>query len=297
MKKRFAVPAVAALIAAVVWAFVFLTMPAELEFSVNDSVSKPGGTLVIKVKSNENIASVNVVFRSKIYTAYPAGSGVYSCIIGIPYNIDSGIYDFKVKYIKNFLKLEDIAGVIFVQAHTGKPKSEKIKFKRSVKSLYAKPSVIDGSDQDMLEWVYAHETNSRLWSGKFALPVAKKVVTSDFGVVRSYNVGGKVNTYHKGVDFRAAVGKKITAANSGKVVLARSLVLSGNTVAIDHGQGVVSIYKHLSKIVAVEGMLAEKKQVIGLAGSTGLSTGPHLHWELRLHGTPVNPWEWTKNEF
>jgi murein DD-endopeptidase MepM/ murein hydrolase activator NlpD len=96
------------------------------------------------------------------------------------------------------------------------------------------------------------------------------------------------------MDIAANMGDPVQAANRGRVALAEALKVRGNAVIIDHGLGVYSCYYHLSEIRVQKGQMIEKGQVIGLVGSTGLSTGPHLHWEMRVTGNPVNPIQWTQ---
>ena len=138
----------------------------------------------------------------------------------------------------------------------------------------------------------------KLWVGKFAYPsLARK--SSPFGVKRSYN-GKPVDSYHKGLDFAAATGSAVFAPAEGKVILTGQVKdgfkLHGNTVMLDHGQGVVTIYMHLSKILVKEGDIVTKGQKLGEVGSTGIATGPHLHWGLYLYGTSTEPENFIKEE-
>ncbi|MBW1862211.1 MAG: M23 family metallopeptidase, partial [Deltaproteobacteria bacterium] len=94
---------------------------------------------------------------------------------------------------------------------------------------------------------------------------------------------------HSGVDLKGKRGTPIKAANNGKVALTGNHFFSGKSVVIDHGGGIQSMYFHLDKIMAKEGQTIIKGQVIGLVGSTGRSTGPHLHWGMRVNGARVDP--------
>ena len=124
-----------------------------------------------------------------------------------------------------------------------------------------------------------------LWSGRFRSPVATGV-SGGFGAVRVVN-GVKGNP-HQGTDFHAKAGTTVRASNSGRVMLARSLYYEGNCVMIDHGQGLATIYMHLSKIKIKEGQAVAKGQIIALSGNTGRSTGPHLHFGVRWQGSYVD---------
>ncbi len=129
-----------------------------------------------------------------------------------------------------------------------------------------------------------------LWLEPFLLPLEGRT-TSAFGDPRRYVSGGPVS-YHKGEDIAAPTGTVIPATNDGRVVAAAFLPIKGGTTIIDHGGGVFSLYLHQSKINVAAGDEVKRGQIIGEVGSTGLSTGPHLHWEMRIAGVPTNPMGW-----
>jgi murein DD-endopeptidase MepM/ murein hydrolase activator NlpD len=134
--------------------------------------------------------------------------------------------------------------------------------------------------------IFDRVTPQRYWSGAFAAPVPGPVISS-FGKRSVYN--GQPRSPHSGTDFRAASGTPVRTPNSGKVVLAAELYFSGNTVIIDHGLGLYSYFGHLSSFSIQEGARVESGEVVGKVGATGLVTGPHLHWSVRLVGTRVDP--------
>jgi len=96
---------------------------------------------------------------------------------------------------------------------------------------------------------------------------------------------------HTGVDVAANEGDNVIAPNSGSVVLADELYYSGNSIILDHGQGIYTMFFHLSKVLVQPGQRVSKGEVIGLVGSTGRSTGAHLHWGARVLGARVDPLE------
>lgn len=126
----------------------------------------------------------------------------------------------------------------------------------------------------------------REWKGAFELPV-KSEISGVFGVQRVFN--GSVQSTHQGLDFRASTGTPVAAVNSGTVILARPLYFEGNCVVIDHGQGLLTLYLHLSEIRVKEGNPVTKNEIIGLSGGTGRATGPHLHLAVRWQGIYLNP--------
>lgn len=135
-------------------------------------------------------------------------------------------------------------------------------------------------------------TPIKLWADPFVSPTID-CQNSPFGVKRYHN-GKATGDYHKGVDLRSPSGRPIRATNAGKVQIARKYRLHGGTVGIDHGQGVSSIYIHMSSISVKPGQVVKKGDVVGAVGATGFATGPHLHWGLFVNGLPVNPNQFIK---
>ena len=129
-----------------------------------------------------------------------------------------------------------------------------------------------------------------LWKQPFLLPLEGRF-TSGFGLPRRYYAGGNIS-YHNGTDIAAPTGTPIFATNDGKVLIANFYPIKGGLVVIDHGASVYSFYFHQSKLYVQEGDLDSRGQSIGEVGSTGLSTGPHLHWEIRVNGVATNPMSW-----
>lgn len=134
-----------------------------------------------------------------------------------------------------------------------------------------------------------------LWDGPFFFP-AEGVRTSPFGARRSY-AGGPPTGYHGGLDIAAPEGVSVIAPAPGVVVMAESLFVRGGFIMLDHGAGVHTLYYHLSEISVTPGQRVEQGQEIGLMGTTGLSTGPHLHWEVRVGEIFVDPDEWLVQDF
>jgi murein DD-endopeptidase MepM/ murein hydrolase activator NlpD len=136
-------------------------------------------------------------------------------------------------------------------------------------------------------------TPHRYWDGLFQLPVGGDV-SSDFGTRRRYSCAPDNLTYHEGLDLYRAPGTPVYAPAAGRVVLARELIVRGNAVIIDHGWGVFTGYWHLSKIGVQEGQIVAAGDYLGDVGSTGRATGPHLHWEMRVMGVPVEAAQWAR---
>lgn len=142
-------------------------------------------------------------------------------------------------------------------------------------------------------------TPQKFWQGNFGRPNASQV-SSGFGIRRYYNGVFAQDYYHKGVDYAGGYGSPVVAPAGGKVRLVgkedAGFHVHGNVVGIDHGQGVVSIFMHLQDIDVEEGATVKAGQRIGSIGSTGASTGPHLHWGLYVNEVAVDPVPWRFGE-
>jgi murein DD-endopeptidase MepM/ murein hydrolase activator NlpD len=135
-------------------------------------------------------------------------------------------------------------------------------------------------------------SETRFWADPLAPPVSG-CMTSPFGVKRLHN-GKPTGEYHGGVDQRTPEGEPIRAVAAGTITFAKQFNVLGNAVGIDHGQGLESMYLHMSRLVVASGAAVQRGDILGYAGSTGRSTGPHLHWVLYVNGVNVNPAQWVK---
>ncbi len=145
------------------------------------------------------------------------------------------------------------------------------------------------TERRILGTVLGRRTPEALWSGPFVAP-SDGTMDSPYGDQSFYN--GRRAWWHQGMDYAASAGAPVVAANAGTVVLAQSLPLGGTTVVIDHGQGVLTEYLHLSAVTVRVGTRVDKGMLVGRIGATGLVTGPSLHWGLYVNGTWVNPLFW-----
>jgi murein DD-endopeptidase MepM/ murein hydrolase activator NlpD len=141
-------------------------------------------------------------------------------------------------------------------------------------------------DKQIKTEAFKSMTPDREWKGPFQAPV-KADISGVFGVQRVFN--GSVQSTHQGLDFRVTTGTPVSAINGGTVLLAEPLYFEGNCVVIDHGQGLLSLYLHLSELQVKRGEHIAKGQQIGLSGGTGRATGPHLHLAIRWQGVYLNP--------
>jgi murein DD-endopeptidase MepM/ murein hydrolase activator NlpD len=150
---------------------------------------------------------------------------------------------------------------------------------------------LNEAEVSRLDAIYAVHSYQESWDWPYALPVPGGIITSRFGGDRTYN-GGLWAAHHTGIDFRRTVGEPVLAAASGRVAAASMFDVRGNVIIIDHGHGVFSQYAHLSELYVNVGAPVFKGQLIGAAGATGRSNGPHLHFEVIVNGIPIDPLPW-----
>ena len=165
--------------------------------------------------------------------------------------------------------------------------SQNVKLAPDIEALHSTPEEIA-----LLTSFRETISESRWWQDPFTPPVPG-CMTSPFGVKRLHN-GKATGEYHGGVDQRTPEGEAIRAVAAGTITFAKRFNVLGNAVGIDHGQGLESMYLHMSRLVVASGATVQRGDVLGYAGSTGRSTGPHLHWVLYVNGINVNPAQWIK---
>jgi murein DD-endopeptidase MepM/ murein hydrolase activator NlpD len=141
-------------------------------------------------------------------------------------------------------------------------------------------------DKEVKARAFQTVSPDREWKGSFVAPV-KAPISDVFGVQRVFN--GSVQSTHQGLDFRVPDGTPVAAVNNGTVLLAGPLFFEGTCIVLDHGQGVLTIYMHLSKVEVKEGQPVKKGEQLGLSGASGRATGPHLHLAVRWQGVYLNP--------
>ncbi len=210
--------------------------------------------------------------------------GTYEGLLGVEMNARAGAYSVKVV-------AEGKNGIVY--SGTIRLKVGKAKFPTQTLSLPS--SMVDLSPEalervngeaERMKALFSSTRDERLWSGAFVRPVPGEV-TGPFGVRRIMN--GRPRSPHSGIDMRAEEGATVLACNRGIVALVDDLFFTGKSIILDHGLGLYSMYFHLSETLVQEGASIDTGAMLGRAGSTGRSTGPHLHWGLRLNGVQVNP--------
>ncbi len=245
----------------------------------------PGGIIVARLVAAPGIKRVSLSLGTQTIRLGPVESGLEPFgLIGLDLGINPGPRDLVLTAFQADGKTERTVRSIEIV-----PREFRVK-KLSVPSKYVTPprSVEERIkwESELLATVYGTDTPRWMGEGPFALPHEGEMAPN-FGERRVYN--NVPRSSHAGVDIAAPAGAPVRAANSGHVILSRDLYFSGKTVIIDHGLGLLTVYCHFSELKVKRGDAVKKGQVIGLAGSTGLSTGPHLHWSARVHQSRIDP--------
>jgi murein DD-endopeptidase MepM/ murein hydrolase activator NlpD len=153
------------------------------------------------------------------------------------------------------------------------------------------------AEREKLNATWSVFNPQRQWNGLFRVPVDKFIrISSPFGTRRSYG-GGPMTSYHEGTDFAIPSGTPVYAPADGVVMVAEPLAVRGNAIVLDHGWGLYSGYWHLSEIKVTPGQVVKQGDLLALSGNTGLSTGAHLHWDMRVRGLNVDPMQFTRQVF
>jgi murein DD-endopeptidase MepM/ murein hydrolase activator NlpD len=250
-----------------------------------------GQTLAIKVQTDEPVNLAGSLDNRPL--TFVGESGQYWALVGIgamaqvgPYFLELTATDDAGQTVRASELAQVVAGDFATEQIILSPEKSKL----------LDPALIR-AENERLSQVFGIFSRQQVWEGLFRIPLQGPVrVTSAFGTRRSYN-SGPPTTYHGGIDYGAEIGTSVLAAGRGRVALAEELIVRGKAVIINHGLGIYSGYYHLSEIAVQAGQEVEQGDLIGKVGSTGLSTGPHLHWEIRVGGVYVDPLQWTRQVF
>jgi len=250
-----------------------------------------GQTLAIEVQTDRPVHLAGF-FDNRPLT-FVGERGQYWALVGIQANAQVGPYLLELRATDGTGKTTKATELIRVVA--GNFPTEQIALSPE-KGKLLDPALIR-AENERLNRIFSTFTHRQWWEGLFRVPLQGPVrVTSAFGTRRSYS-GGPPTSYHGGIDYGAETGTPVLAAGRGRVALAEELTVRGKVVIIDHGLGVYSGYYHLSAIAVRAGQEVERGDLIGRVGSSGLSTGSHLHWEIRVGGVFVDPLQWMRQVF
>jgi murein DD-endopeptidase MepM/ murein hydrolase activator NlpD len=262
-------------------------------WSVHAQPKRPvnGGPILFQVKPPQAMESLTGKWLGhEISFSYDAATHTWFALAGTSFDTAQGNYALELTG-ETAGKKESQDKIFFTHNFSiARAQYPKIAVKLSVEGKFTEPT--PDQQKEIAESVAVKKeyltrvTPQREWSGDFTSP-ADASISDVFGSVRVFN--GKSSSPHQGLDFRVPTGTPVKAMNSGIVLLARPLYFEGNFVVIDHGQGLLTLYLHLSEFKVKEGDRVAKGQVIALSGGTGRATGPHLHAAVRWQGTYLDP--------
>lgn len=243
--------------------------------SVSARSIQPGEVVRVEVGGPAELESVTAtVFDKKVPLHFDEQRQMWNALVGIDLSTKPGTYRLavgsQIRLLRVAPKRFEVRRLNVAEEFVNPPPSALAQIARDAKKT---------------EEIFRRMTPRR-WSGPFLLPV-EGTPTSNFGTVSYFN--GQRRSPHTGVDFLSPAGTPIRASNHGVVVLAEPLYFTGNTVIIDYGDGLCSLFAHLSEFRVKEGEEVRPDTVIGLVGATGRVTGAHLHWAVRLAGAHVDP--------
>ena len=252
-----------------------------------------GTTAQIKIDTSQTV-TLDSLLADKPLHFFPIDANTQVAMQGIYAMTDPGLYPLRLDFTRPDGSAQSFEQMVLIKS--GDFPAESI---IGVDAQTIDPA-ITGPEEDWLTGLTATVTPEKFWQGEFQSPVDEQYcLRSRFGNRRSYN-GGVLLSFHTGVDFGVCSESHpfdVYAPADGEVVFTGLKTVRGNATIIDHGWGVFSGLYHQEEIYVADGDHVEAGQLIGKIGSTGRVTGAHLHWEVWVNGTQVNPLEWLENTF
>ena len=258
---------------------------AELKITHRARSLQPGEVVLLEAVSSEPLRLIEAQAFGRVFSAFGDREKLrWTALVGVDLDTKPGRYTVKLSGSDAFGNRMQGEHVLVVTGKKFPTRQLTVdeKFVTPPREVQARIK----EESERVRAIFDAVTPERHWNGPFRVPVPGPVI-SEFGKRSIYN--GQPRSPHSGVDFRGAAGTPIRAPNAGRVVLAQGLYYSGNTVILDHGQGLYSYFGHMSSICVKPGDNIPTGTQIGKVGATGLVTGPHLHWTVRLAGARVDP--------
>ena len=262
--------------------------PAQAQYAPQLSITtlKPmaqGDVQLVTIAAPSGVSALTVTAFDRPVHLGHKGNGIWEGLLGVDLAQAAGSYVLAVAATQADGRALSAQAPVAVSARTFATR------KLAVSPRFIEPSATDAgrikAEAEKLASIFAGVSDRR-WRGPFTAPTPGPQ-TSNFGARSVFN--GQARAPHAGIDYRGAVGAPIVAPNAGRVVLAAELFMTGNTVVVDHGLGLHSLFAHMSRIDVKAGDELATNAAIGLVGATGRVTGPHLHWTVRLGTARVDP--------
>jgi murein DD-endopeptidase MepM/ murein hydrolase activator NlpD len=224
---------------------------------------------------------------SPFYKVGDATSNRFQAVLAVPYSEEPGEMALQILPKGDLSSAKEFPVKI---TEVDRP-VERIRVSRKFTSRRRRSIAMLNDPSLTREQVYQRVTLHKYWDGSFHFPIDSKI-TSPFGTQRTFN--RKMHSFHAGVDFHAPIGTPVSPSAPGVVVISRKMFATGNTIVIDHGYGIFTIYAHLSRLKVKVGSLVNTDSIIGLTGKTGRVHGAHLHWGAVVRGVRVNSMDLVK---
>jgi len=238
----------------------------------------PGDAFIIKVTGAEISQAPSASFIRKQFYFSSCGEGCFISIGAAELKTKPGVYTVRIKAGKKKKKLKIVVRrVTFPTLKLTLPED---------KVFLSQEDLMRAKNEDKRLKSTCGIVSDRLWEGSFILPLENNISTV-FGTKRIIN--RKMISRHRGVDIKGQEGEEVRASNRGRVVLAEETFFGGNTIILDHGQGIYTIYMHLSKFAVKPEDVVSKGSVVGFVGSSGRASGPHLHFGVKVMNINTNP--------
>jgi murein DD-endopeptidase MepM/ murein hydrolase activator NlpD len=274
--------------------FIFLlciniSLFAKVDINLSERTIANAQTILVKLQADMNEPKIDKIYAAYEGKRYPfwknpfqTGRAFYA-LVPVSYYTKPKKSRLVVVYIQHGKKQYRS---FITKIVAGDYKKEKLHVAPSRAKISPKNRRRIAKEQKEAMRIYRSSTPKLFISSPLRYPMDSKI-TSRFGNKRLFN--GVLKSYHSGTDFRAKVGTPIRAVADGRVVLAKNRFFAGNSIILDHGEGIYTGYYHLSRFKVKPGTYVKAGDIIGLAGATGRVTGPHLHFSVRVNGVQVDP--------
>jgi murein DD-endopeptidase MepM/ murein hydrolase activator NlpD len=257
----------------------FGTTAAPLTVTTGAPTARPGDVVVLTISGANAGDTLHIRAFERDLPSFPAANGNRRALVGIDLEVRPGAYTIAVgadgrratTTLQVIRRAFATRKLTVDPAFVNPPASELPRIER---------------EREQLDRLWKSWTSEKFWQGAFEAPVPEPA-NSAFGTRSILN--GEPRSPHGGADFPSPAGTPIKAPNAGRVVLADALYYTGNTVVVDHGLGLYSLFAHMTEMNVHTGDTVRSGEVLGTVGSSGRVTGPHLHWAVRLNGARVDP--------
>jgi peptidase M23-like protein len=294
-------PALRVLLAFLLAATVLLPSPAaaaeettrrvgRLTVVLDETSAYPGGLVVVRLRASRSLGTAYAILDGRRVPFFPSRRGPRA-LVPVPVDGPSGTATLGIEVLgrggrQRFAVPVTVADRVYPARAVTLPE-----VKRAMLTL---PNGV--RDGRMVQMYLRTLTPTQLWHGPFTAPVAVPPEVS-FGCAQSYDAATPVERrtdaiwgeYHRGLDYVVPAGTPVTAPAAGTVLFSGPLALTGETLIVDHGQGVVSVFYHLASTPVTHGDAVEAGQPLGTTGDSGIAAEPHLHWGVYVNGVAVDP--------